>query len=70
MDNFKLTIELLPKGAWNNDFSRTLPKKEWDIIRSNCYKKVSINVKFVESRRMIWTLMRFGSLMLKTKLKY
>lgn len=39
MDNFKLTIELLPKGAWNNDFSRTLPKKEWDIIRSNCYKK-------------------------------
>lgn len=39
MKDFKLTIELLPKGAWNNDFSKTLPKKEWDILRKTCYEK-------------------------------
>lgn len=41
MQNYKLTIELLPKGAWNNDFSITLPKKEWDIVRNNVYKKAN-----------------------------
>ena len=41
MKNFKLTIEMLPKGAWNNDFGKTLPKKEWDIVRNACYKKVN-----------------------------
>ena len=32
---------MLPKGAWNNDFSKTLPKKEWDIVRNACYKKAN-----------------------------
>ena len=41
MKNFKLTIDLLPKGAWNNDFSKTLPKKEWDILRNACYAKAN-----------------------------
>ena len=41
MTNLKLTIELLPKGAWGNDFSRTLSKKDWDTIRQNCYKKAN-----------------------------
>ncbi len=41
MENFKLTIELLPKGAWNNDLSKTLPKKDWDTIRNECYKKAN-----------------------------
>ena len=41
MDNLKLTIELLPKGAWNNDFSKTLPKKEWDILCDRCYKRAN-----------------------------
>lgn len=41
MKNFKLTIDLLPKGAWNNDFSKTLPKKEWDILRNACYEKAN-----------------------------
>ncbi|MBQ7351727.1 MAG: HNH endonuclease [Clostridia bacterium] len=41
MENLKLTIEMLPKGAWNNDFSKTLPKKEWDIVRNACYKKAN-----------------------------
>ena len=36
---YKLEIDLLPKGAWNNDFSKTLPKKEWDRIRNICYEK-------------------------------
>ena len=39
MKNYKLTIDLLPKGAWGNDFSRTLPKTEWDKIRNICYEK-------------------------------
>ncbi|MGN1258798.1 MAG: HNH endonuclease [Christensenellales bacterium] len=41
MKDLKLTIELLPKGAWNNDFSKTLPKKEWDILRTACYKRAN-----------------------------
>lgn len=39
MKNYKLTIDLLPKGAWGNDLSKTLSKKDWDIIRNECYKK-------------------------------
>lgn len=39
MGEFKLTIDLLPKGAWNNDLSKTLPKKDWDTLREICYKK-------------------------------
>ncbi len=41
MRNYKLTIDLLPKGAWNNDFSKTLPKKEWDVLRQECYKRAN-----------------------------
>lgn len=33
MQNLKLTIELLPKGAWNNDLSKTLAKKDWNVLR-------------------------------------
>ncbi|MCL2234417.1 MAG: HNH endonuclease [Firmicutes bacterium] len=38
-NNLRLTIDLLPKGAWGNNFSRTLPKKDWDKIRNHCYVK-------------------------------
>lgn len=41
MKDVKLTIEMLPKGAWNNDFSKTLPKKEWDILRNECYERAN-----------------------------
>lgn len=41
MKNLKLNIEMLPMGAWNNDFSKTLPKNEWDILRSACYKRAN-----------------------------
>lgn len=41
MKNFQLTIELLPKGAWGNDLSKTLSKKNWDILRNNCYKRAN-----------------------------
>lgn len=41
MKNLKLTIDLLPKGAWNNDFSKTLPKKEWDILGQKCYERAN-----------------------------
>ena len=39
MSNLRLTIDLLPKGAWGNDFSKTLPKKDWDTLRNHCYQK-------------------------------
>lgn len=39
MKDFKLTIELLPKGAWGNDLSKTLPKKDWDVLRNACYQR-------------------------------
>jgi len=38
MSNLILTIDLLPKGAWGNNFSKTLSKKDWDVIRDACYK--------------------------------
>lgn len=34
MEELKLTINMLPKGAWNNDFSKTLSKKDWDKLRN------------------------------------
>lgn len=41
MENFRLTIDLLPKGAWNNDLSKTLSKKDWDTLRYKCYQKAN-----------------------------
>lgn len=41
MNKFKLEIDLLPKGAWNNDFSKTLSKKDWDTLRELCYKRAN-----------------------------
>jgi len=39
--NFKLSIDLLPKGAWGNNFSRSLDKKDWDAIRHYVYKNAN-----------------------------
>ena len=39
MKDLKLTIDLLPKGAWGNDLSKTLSSKDWDILRNYCYKR-------------------------------
>lgn len=41
MRNFKLTIDLLPKGAWENDLSKTLSKKDWDTLRNKCYERAN-----------------------------
>lgn len=41
MKDLKLKIELLPKGAWGNDFSRTLSKKDWDKLRKKCYERAN-----------------------------
>jgi len=41
MKDLKLTINLLPKGAWNNDLSKTLSQKDWDILRKTCYDKAN-----------------------------
>ncbi len=39
MEEMKLTINMLPKGAWNNDLSKTLPKNDWDILRKYALKR-------------------------------
>lgn len=41
MKDLKLTINMLPKGAWNNDFSKTLSKKDWDKLRNFALKKAN-----------------------------
>ncbi len=39
MKKLILTIDLLPRGAWDNDLSKTLPKKDWDVLRDYCYTR-------------------------------
>ena len=41
MEDLKLTINMLPKGAWNNDFSKTLSKKDWDKLRNFALKRAN-----------------------------
>ena len=41
MNELKLTIELLPKGAWGNDLSIVLPKKDWNILREFALKRAN-----------------------------
>ena len=41
MSNLKLKIDLLPKGAWGNDLSLTLPRKDWDVLRNYCYRQAN-----------------------------
>ena len=41
MEELKLTINMLPKGAWYNDFSKTLSKKHWDILREFALKRAN-----------------------------
>ncbi len=39
MEEFKLTINMLPKGAWGSDFSKTLSKKDWEKLRDYALKR-------------------------------
>lgn len=41
MKNLKLTIDLLPKGAWGNNLSKILPKKDWNTLRQACYARAN-----------------------------
>ena len=41
MRNLKLTIDLLPKGAWDTNLSKTLPQKEWDTLRHAAYERAN-----------------------------
>jgi hypothetical protein len=35
----KLSIELVPKSAWYSNVRSNVTKKEWDVLRKDCYKK-------------------------------
>lgn len=37
----KLTIELVPKTAWYANVRSLVTKKQWDILRKECYKKAN-----------------------------
>lgn len=39
MSDLKLTIELLPKGAWGNNLRERLKKEDWDTLRNLCYER-------------------------------
>lgn len=39
MKQLKLTINLLPRGAWGNGLSSTLPKNDWNRLRDFCFKR-------------------------------
>lgn len=41
MDNLKLNIGLLPRGAWGNNLRECLSKDEWDKLRNYCYSKAN-----------------------------
>lgn len=45
MSKYKLSIDLLPRGAWGHDLSKTLPKKDWDILRDFAYEKANYHCK-------------------------
>ena len=34
----KITIELVPQSVWQKNLRSMLPKKDWDILRRDCYK--------------------------------
>ena len=37
MDNYKLTIELVPQTSWYTNVRSNVSKEEWDTIRKKCY---------------------------------
>lgn len=39
MKNLKLSVEILPRGAWGNNLRTVLSKKDWDVLRNRCYEK-------------------------------
>lgn len=41
MEDLKLTINMLPKGAWNKDLSKTLSQKDWNKLREVALKKAN-----------------------------
>ena len=41
MHDLKLTIDLLPKGAWGNDLSIILAKKDWETLREFALKRAN-----------------------------
>lgn len=41
MKDFKLNIDLIPKGAWGNNLRTLLSEKDWELLREECYKKAN-----------------------------
>lgn len=67
MEDLKLTINMLPKGAWNNDFSKTLLKKI-GINSANLHLKEQMeNAKFVVLKQTTLMSTKNGNLILKRK---
>lgn len=41
MDEYKLTIELVPKTAWYTNVRSNVSESEWDRLRKYCYEKAN-----------------------------
>lgn len=39
MKKLKLTIDLLPRGAWGSNLSKSLSQRDWDILRRAAYER-------------------------------
>lgn len=69
MEGLKLTINMLPKGAWNNDFSKRLSKKIGTNYANLHLKEQMEDAKYVDIKLMPLTFMKNGNLILKRKRK-
>lgn len=41
MNNYPLTIELVPETSWFTNVRSNISRSEWDVIRKKCYKKAN-----------------------------
>lgn len=69
MEDLKLTINMLPKGAWNNDFSKTLSKKDWDKLREFALKRAKGKCEICGYQTNDLDVTKSGILILKRKRK-
>ena len=39
MEEYKLKFEIVPDGCWYSNLRAVLPKRQWDIVRKDAYKR-------------------------------
>ena len=41
MEQYKLTIELVPQTSWYTNVRSNVSKEQWDVIRKKCYAQAN-----------------------------